>query len=141
MKALEALRALNYEVKVIGNNIKLSYRGEGKPDREKVLPLIRELQANKDRFVRELQKDIWKSIWREKGELILIAHRLGRETIKLVGGREKYDPNCPYPQFILPDDWEMIEALEKVLKVFPGCRIVERKRPWEGGNWKDENRT
>ncbi len=56
MMVLDNLKSLGYDVEVKEDNIKLSYRGEGKPDKEKLVPLIEELKANKGEAIKELQK-------------------------------------------------------------------------------------
>ena len=82
-----------------------------------------QLPAQKFDWRREWEEE-GKFIWRQKGEITIESQRLGGQMIKLLAGREKYDPDCPLPQFALPDDWEIIEAIDKTLKVFPGSRIV-----------------
>lgn len=57
MRTLDSLKFLGYEVKVKDETIKLSYRGEGKPDKNRILPLIKELEESKDEAIKELQKD------------------------------------------------------------------------------------
>ncbi len=56
MIILDNLKSLGYDVEVKEDNIKLSYRGEGKPDKEKVVPLLEELKSNKSEAIKELQK-------------------------------------------------------------------------------------
>ena len=56
MKTLDNLKSLGYDVEVKENNIKLLYRGEGKPDKNRVLPLLEELKVNKDKAIKEIQK-------------------------------------------------------------------------------------
>ncbi len=56
MKTLDNLKSLGYDVEVKEDNIKLLYRGEGKPDKEKVVPLLEELKSNKSEAIKELQK-------------------------------------------------------------------------------------
>jgi|ETNmetMinimDraft_16_1059900.scaffolds.fasta_scaffold75756_2 hypothetical protein len=38
-------------------NIKLSYKGEGTPDKNQVLPLFEELKANKREIIKTLNED------------------------------------------------------------------------------------
>ncbi len=56
MMVLDSLKSLGYDVEIKENNIRLSYKGEGRPDKNRVLPLLEELKANKDRAIKELQK-------------------------------------------------------------------------------------
>jgi len=56
MIILDNLKSLGYDMEIREGNIRLSYRGEGKPDREKVIPLIEELKSKKNEAIRELQK-------------------------------------------------------------------------------------
>jgi len=81
-----------------------------------------------------------KFIWREKGELTIESSRLGGQTIKLLAKKERYNPECSYPQFVLPDDFELIEALGKALKVFAESKLV-RVRDWRSEEIKKQSRT
>ena len=56
MMVLDDLKYLGYEVQVKENNIKLSYKGEGKPDKSKVMPLIERLKVSKNDVIRILQE-------------------------------------------------------------------------------------
>lgn len=56
MIVLDRLKAIGYDMEIREGNIRLSYKGEGKPDKEKVVPLIEELKANKSEAIKELQK-------------------------------------------------------------------------------------
>ncbi len=56
MMVLDSLKSLGYDVEIKENNIRLSYKGEGRPDKNRVLPLLEELKANKERAIKELQK-------------------------------------------------------------------------------------
>ena len=56
MKILDNLKSLGYDMEIREGNIRLSYRGEGKPDKEKVVPLLEELKSNKSEAIKELQK-------------------------------------------------------------------------------------
>ncbi len=57
MKTLDNLKSLGYDVEFNKGNIKLSYKGEGAPDKNRVLPLIQELKANKSEVIKTFQKD------------------------------------------------------------------------------------
>lgn len=57
MIVLDNLKSLGYDVEVKENNIKLSYRGEGKPDTNRVIPLLEELKACKNDVIKMLQRD------------------------------------------------------------------------------------
>lgn len=140
MSVLTYLESLGYQVELKGNDIRLSYQGAGKPDPEQVRPLLRELRDHKPEAIRELQKGNgrpqpvlkWEEkgrlIWREKGELTIKANRLGGQVVRLVAGADRYNPDSNLPQFILPDDLELIEALDKVMRVFPGTNLVKVRR-------------
>ncbi len=56
MIVLDNLKSLGYDVEIKENNIRLSYKGEGRPDKNRVLPLLEELKANKNEAIKELQK-------------------------------------------------------------------------------------
>ncbi len=56
MIVLDNLKSLGYDVEIKENNIRLSYKGEGKPDKNRVLPLLEELKAKKGEAIKELQK-------------------------------------------------------------------------------------
>ncbi len=56
MRLLEQIKSLGYEVRIDSGNIKLSYKGEDKPDKGRVLPLLEELKANKDKAIKELKR-------------------------------------------------------------------------------------
>jgi hypothetical protein len=56
MIVVDRLKAIGYDMEIREGNIRLSYRGEGKPDKDKVVPLIEELKANKGEAIKELQK-------------------------------------------------------------------------------------
>ncbi len=56
MIVVDRLKAIGYDVEVKENNIRLSYKGEGAPDKNRVLPLLEELKAKKNEAVKELQK-------------------------------------------------------------------------------------
>ncbi len=56
MMVLDNLKSLGYDVEIKENNIRLSYKGEGRPDKNRVLPLLEELKANKNEPIKELQK-------------------------------------------------------------------------------------
>ncbi len=56
MKALDNLKSLGYDVEIKENNIRLSYKGEGRPDKNRVLPLLKELKGKKNEIIKELQK-------------------------------------------------------------------------------------
>ncbi len=53
---LDSLKSLGYDVEIKENNIRLSYKGEGKPDKNSVLPLLEELKIKKNEAIKELQK-------------------------------------------------------------------------------------
>ncbi len=56
MIVLDNLKSLGYDVEIKENNIRLSYKGEGKPDKNRVLPFLEELKAKKGEAIKELQK-------------------------------------------------------------------------------------
>ncbi len=56
MMVLDNLKSLGYDVEIKENNIRLSYKGEGRPDKNRVLPLLEELKANKNEAIKELRK-------------------------------------------------------------------------------------
>ncbi len=56
MKTVDDLKSLGYDVKTNKGNIRLSYKGEGVPDENRVLPLLQELKANKSEIIKGLQK-------------------------------------------------------------------------------------
>ncbi len=57
MRLLEQITSLGYDVKINKGNIKLSYIGEGVPDKHRVLPLLEELKANRGIVSEKFQKD------------------------------------------------------------------------------------
>jgi hypothetical protein len=57
MKLLEHITSLGYDVKINKGKIKLSYNGKGKPNKSRIIPLLKELKANKAGIIEELQKD------------------------------------------------------------------------------------
>jgi hypothetical protein len=57
MKLLEHITSLGYDVKINKTKIKLSYKGEGVPDENRVRPLLKELKANKSKIIEQFQKD------------------------------------------------------------------------------------
>jgi hypothetical protein len=58
MRLLEHIKSLGYDVKINEGNIKLSYKGEGVPDKNRVRPLLQELKANKCEIIKMLQRSI-----------------------------------------------------------------------------------
>lgn len=58
MKTLDDLKSLGYDMEIREGNIRLSYRGKGKPDKEKVVPLLKELKSNKGEAIKILQKEL-----------------------------------------------------------------------------------
>jgi hypothetical protein len=56
MMVLDNLKSLGYEVEVKENGIKLSYKGKGAPDKSRVVPLLEELKANKDKVIKKLKR-------------------------------------------------------------------------------------
>lgn len=64
-RVLSTLKALGYKIELKGENIRLTYTGKGKPDKDKVLPLIEELKAHKEEIVRELKEDPFRILFKE----------------------------------------------------------------------------
>ncbi len=58
MKILDNLKSLGYDMEIREGNIRLSYRGEGKPDKEKVVPLLEELKSNKSEAIKILREGL-----------------------------------------------------------------------------------
>ena len=56
MEAIETLKTLGYEVTIEGNNLRLVYKGTGEPPKDKILPLLDELRANKENAINYLKQ-------------------------------------------------------------------------------------
>ncbi len=84
MIVLDNLKSLGYDVEIKENNIRLSYKGEGRPDKNRVLPLLEELKANKDRAIKELQKGELKPISEEILDDLYIQtmHKINDQYLK-----------------------------------------------------------
>jgi len=54
MRLLDQIKSLGYSVSYDSGKIKLSYKGEGKPDKTRVLPLLKELKASRNYAITEL---------------------------------------------------------------------------------------
>jgi len=54
MRALDQIKSLGYDVIYDADKIKLSYKGEGKPDKSRVVPLLKEINANRNYAITEL---------------------------------------------------------------------------------------
>jgi len=57
MRALDELRRLGYRIQLDGENIICRFIGPGKPDRERVVPLLQELKAGKAEAVAQLRRE------------------------------------------------------------------------------------
>ena len=58
MRLLEQIKSIGYDVGINEGNIKLSYRGEDVPDKDRLIPLLKELKANKVEIIKMLQRGI-----------------------------------------------------------------------------------
>lgn len=47
MQLIEKLKGIGYEVELTGDNLKLSYKGRGQPDKDKITSLLEELKTSK----------------------------------------------------------------------------------------------
>ena len=108
MKTLDSLKFLGYNVEVKDENIKLSYRGEGKPDKNRVLQLIKELEGSKNEAIKELQDETLRGLFMETMNRVNDSYISG--TIKFI--EENY-PDID-GEIIVGFDVEKLEiAIEK----------------------------
>lgn len=67
MQIIENLKSLGYEVELTGDNLKLTYRGEGQPDKDKIIPLLDTLKKNKGEVIEYLTFKVtpipFKTLW------------------------------------------------------------------------------
>ena len=56
MRILEVLESIGYEIELREGKIKLSFQGEGQPDKEKVVPLLQEIRNQKSELVEFLKR-------------------------------------------------------------------------------------
>jgi hypothetical protein len=54
MQILRELEAMGYDITLDGNNVRLTWRGQGKPDPATVKPLLEELKRRKEEAIRWL---------------------------------------------------------------------------------------
>ena len=162
MIVLYNLKSLGYDVEVKENNIRLSYKGEGRPDKNKVLPLLEELKANKNKVIKELQKgkDILRPIPDETLQDIYLEAMNNindsyiEGTIKYIQGHHKeLDTKIDEVDGHINEIWEFCLQGEASLNDFnatlasykslymQGIDLFKEHLTTEDGNNKDENET
>lgn len=98
MQLLRELEELGYEVAFEGNNIRLTWRGQGKPDPATVKPLLDELKRRKEEAIRWLaprqpepdykaEAEKAQELLREQGWCVVWSRVLGEPVVWVRDGK------------------------------------------------------
>jgi hypothetical protein len=129
MIVLDNLKSLGYDVEVKEDNIRLSYKGEGKPDKNRVLPLLEELKSKKNEAIKELKqaRKTYKIYSKILDDFLWVTATNTEMKKMLDEGIE--EPIYTYDDVVNLEgiSKEGLKAIHKIKRVFPGSTVEDIK--------------